>query len=156
MRAFVFVLLASTAVALGAEPGASTWYSIAAENGAQIGYASQETVNAPDGGRTVVDSQAVEVEEQGDPSPLAPWFSVPRASHMTWRTQTTEDAQGRAVAIVSSARNGDDWSKIEAHIDGAMRGTARGQAKLLDDLSVRPDVTRSSGDDGTAQRSRVR
>ena len=71
MRVFVllcFVFGAGTlAVAQPSPEDPTIWYAITSGSGAQIGYASTEFVEQSDG-RAVIETQAVFLQEQGEPA----------------------------------------------------------------------------------------
>jgi hypothetical protein len=110
------MLLASAACA---EP--QRWYAILAENGALIGHASRETVTGPDTIR-IIDSQSIDLYDEGDKRPQAPWFSASKSTEATARTVLTEDKTGDPIAISTESQNGpewrEDWTRIEAKIAG--------------------------------------
>ena len=113
VRAFLFgaMILASAAAA---EP--QRWYSITAENGALIGHASRETVAGPDTIR-IIDSQTIDLEDEGDKWPQAPWFSARKAIEATAKTVMVEDTSGRVLTIESSTQNGPEWRNDWARVD---------------------------------------
>jgi transglutaminase superfamily protein len=112
-------LLALAASGSSAGPAApssdSAWYSIVTEGGTPIGHASREILQKSDG-RDIVDTQAVDVEEQPGPLAVMSWRTLPKQDNMSWRTVRTEDRAGRTVAISASAMIGRDWTRTEARI----------------------------------------
>ena len=100
----ILLALAAAAQAAGAAPGATTWYTIVADDGDVLGFASREIVPG-EGGREVIDSSEVRLQELGDPP-----------SRVVERTVTRQDLTGRAVSIVEHSQMGPAWTRIEARI----------------------------------------
>jgi len=96
--------LAATSQAAAPEPSGTIWYRIAADDGKALGHASREIV-AVEGGREIIDSSEVRLQEMGDP-----------ARRVTERTVTRQDAQGRVVSIAEHSQIGASWSRVEATI----------------------------------------
>jgi hypothetical protein len=85
-------------------PADITWYSIAAENGERIGYASREIVETP-AGRDVIDLSQVRLRDSNDP---------PR--RIVARSVTRLDATGQVVSISDSSQMGAVGSIVEIRV----------------------------------------
>lgn len=103
----ILLALAAAAQAAGAAPEAAIWYTIVADDGDVLGFASREIVPGPDG-REVIDSSEVRLQELGDP-----------ARRVVELTVTRQDSTGRAVSIVEHSQMGPAWSRVEARIGAA-------------------------------------
>lgn len=117
-RAWPFWIGIAAAALLGgaAAADATVWYTIIGANGEAIGYASEETSVLADG-REIVESQQVDVAERPELNrDLVNTSGF--ASTLTSRTVFREDADGRTLSIVSTNRNGRDWSRTDARIEG--------------------------------------
>jgi hypothetical protein len=90
------------------------WYVISTNNGAQIGYASQEIVRGSDGGHDTITTQSLSLQERGSPISTA-----------TERTVISDDAYGVTRSIVARTQNGPAWSRTEATISGHHAHIAR-------------------------------
>src|ERR1700741_409447 len=99
MKLLLFAVLALLApLAVRAAEPAQRWYVILTENGTPIGYASRET--APTGeGREVVDSQVLNLAEEGPPTTLTPWSGVVKGDEVSGRTKRREDKDGRTLVV---------------------------------------------------------
>jgi hypothetical protein len=115
VRAVALGVLAAAMTGAAADDGGTQWYSLVADSGLTIDAASETTLDTPQG-RTVTDWQEVTVEQDGDPSPMVPWFTIHPVTRMTATTVRTEDSSGRTVSVVSSSAVGDDWLRNEAHV----------------------------------------
>jgi hypothetical protein len=94
---------AAPAAAQPAGPDA-IWYTIVAENGDVLGFASRETVAGAQG-REVIDASEIRLQEGADP-----------IRRLVDRTVTRLDGNGRPVSIEASSQMGAHWSRIEARI----------------------------------------
>lgn len=127
MRAQLFAAVVFGVVLAGpalADEPEIRWYSIVTEDGSVIGHGSDEIVSKPDG-LQIIESQSIEVGDQGDPSPMLPWFTVPRAASITSRVATTLDAGGQTVAISTRSQNGNTWSRNDVMIIGGVAAINR-------------------------------
>lgn len=114
----ILMFAAQASMAASVQDGPDTiWYTIAAENGDVLGYAAREVRPRP-GGREVIDSSEMRLQEMGDPT-----------RRVTDRTVTIQDSNGRALSIAKDSRIGAEWSRVEAEIAAReVRLTRRTQA----------------------------
>ncbi len=113
LRAFA-VLAALAAAPIAAQPADdASWYSIAAESGARLGYGSRELHRRP-GGVEIVESSVLLIQELNS-APV----------RIRSRTVLRQDDRGRTVAIEEEVRTGRNWARIEARIDGDRAEIAR-------------------------------
>ena len=109
-RMRVFVLLCfmfdatMLAVAQASPENPAIWYAITSGGGAQIGYASTEFVERADG-RDVIETQAVFLQEQGEP-----------ASDIVERIVYSQDRSGRTLAINATTQTGRFVSRTAVRI----------------------------------------
>jgi len=132
------VVTAIAGLSPAAEPSENAiWYSIVGDDGAQIGFASQEIVPKPDG-REIVDSQEIDVGEQRGAT-----------IHMKWRTVLTEDKAGRGISISSVSQVGRDSSRIDARIAGDTAEITREtpSERRTSVVALPPSVRFDNGDD---------
>jgi hypothetical protein len=135
--------------ARASEPaGSVNWYTIATANGVTIGHASH-AVRAENDGVEILDSQEIDIEEEGtQPEPLSP-HTMPKVNTVSWLTVRHEDNVGHTISITADNRAGRDWTRVDVRIDGnkalIARQTPAESRSLVVDLpaSVRFD----SGDD---------
>jgi hypothetical protein len=118
MRNGMTLLLAASAAPLMAQtpaptPANTTWYAIAADTGAQLGYASRQIVDLPEG-RQVIDYSLVRVQEVGDPP-----------SSITERSVVRLDRQGRVVSISDRSQMGTIESSIDVRVSGDVAEVVR-------------------------------
>jgi hypothetical protein len=108
MRFLWLLLLLPAGPAGYAQPAAPTvaWYTIAADNGRVLGYASREIVAGPDG-REIVDASEIRLQEFSDPT-----------RRIVERTVTRQDRAGRTVSISDYMQMGPAWSRVEVRIAG--------------------------------------
>jgi hypothetical protein len=87
-------------------PSASdtSWYAIAADNGARIGYASRQIVDTPEG-REVIDHSQVRLRDGRDP-----WQRIVE------RSVTRLDPAGRVLSISDSSQMGLLQSSVEVRV----------------------------------------
>ena len=140
-------LTAALLLASPARAGDTLWYSIAAENGAAIGYSSEEIALGANG-REITDVQEIDLEEPGDPQPMAPWFTVRKQTRMVWRSVLRQDAAGHTVSISATAAIGADVTRSEARIDGGKAVVTRQTSAETRNVTVAlpQDVRFDSGD----------
>lgn len=114
----ILMVAAQAGLAASVQDGPDTiWYRIAADDGDVLGYAAREIRPRP-GGREVVDSSEMRLQEMGDPT-----------RRVTDRTVTVQDANGRALSIAKESRIGAEWSRTEVQVEGReVRITRRTQA----------------------------
>src|SRR5436853_3646455 len=118
MRKGMWLLLAATASPLTAQTPAPSsadtiWYAIAADTGAQLGYASRQIVDTPEG-RQVIDYSLVRVQEVGDPP-----------NSITERSVVRLDPQGRVVSISDRSQMGTIESSIDLRVSGDVAEVVR-------------------------------
>lgn len=87
-------------------PADTTWFTIAADSGDRIGYASRQTVTTPEG-RQVIDVSQVRLQEAGD---------TPHS--ITERSVTRLDPAGRVLSISDSSQMGLIQSSVEVRVSG--------------------------------------
>jgi hypothetical protein len=125
---------------------ADTWYTITAADGTHIGYACEETMQG-EGGLETVQTQEIDVAERPELNKDLV-NTVGTASQLISRTVTKEDSSGRPLLIVSTSRNGRDWSRTEAVIgsDSAAitRSTSAETRKMR--VALPADVRFDNGD----------
>ena len=105
MKRLAFSLVATAPLLAAQAPvpraDETSWYTIAAESGERIGYASREIVDTPEG-RQVTDHSQIRVRDPGDP-----------IRRITERSVTRLDRSGRVVSISNVSRMGLIESTIE-------------------------------------------
>jgi hypothetical protein len=146
------VLVASTVLAAGAwadEPSANaTWYSVLTESGLLVGHATHEITAVPDG-LEIVDTQEIDVRDEGSP-PTIPWPSpVDHSTNLSWRTVLRQDKAGRTVSIDSVSQVGRVVSRVTAQIaDVRAEITRETTAETrTTTIALPPGVRFDSGDD---------
>lgn len=112
MRLFIlFCALAGigTATLAAAQSADQTtiWYAISSGTGAPIGHGSTETIERQDG-RDVIETQAVFLQEQGEP-----------ATNIVSRTVFQQNRDGRTLAINATTHTGAFVSHTDVRVDGA-------------------------------------
>jgi Transglutaminase-like superfamily len=110
---WVLLLLLAAAPAAAQAPDAAIWYTIVAENGDTLGYASRATVARGDG-REIVDESEIRLQEGLDPT-----------RRIVERTVTRLDAAGRPVSISDYMQMGSAWTRVEARIGAAVAEVVR-------------------------------
>jgi hypothetical protein len=94
------------------QPGNILWYTIAADTGAQVGHATRQTIETPEG-RQVIDASEIRVQEVGDP-----------AQRIVTRSVTRLDPAGRVVSISDDSQMGLIRSSVELRlVDGTAEVT---------------------------------
>ncbi|HWD29397.1 MAG TPA: transglutaminase-like domain-containing protein [Rhizomicrobium sp.] len=149
-RAFALGVAAAaiSAVAAGAPAGETQWYRIVTGKGQAIGEASEETAATP-AGRVVTDRQEIDIEQDGDPSPLAPWVNTRAIQRLRQEIVRSEDAGGHVVMLRASSSTGDDWLRDEATIaNGAAAVTHTTKAETRTATIPLPDGVRFDDGDG--------
>jgi transglutaminase-like putative cysteine protease len=99
-------LLAAAPGAALAPTDAASWSLMVANGGETIGHASHEVTALPDGGREIVDSSELSLQELANPAVRILETSV-----------TRQDAAGRTLSIATASQTGGSWARIEARIE---------------------------------------
>jgi hypothetical protein len=94
-------------------PSDTTWFTIAADNGERLGFASRQTVDTPEG-RQVIDVSQVRLQEVGD---------QPR--RIVERSVTRLDPSGRVFSITDSSQMGLILSSTEVRVSGDVAEVVR-------------------------------
>ncbi len=128
--------------------GNATWYSILTESGLLVGHATHEVVAKPDG-TEIVDTQEIDVQDEGNPQTLLSTNPVDRSEDLSWRTVLTEDKSGSTVSIDSVSRIGRAEQRSTAQIFAGRADITRQTSAETRTVSVAlpPGVRFDSGDD---------
>lgn len=116
LRWVSMLLLLAGPPAAAQPPGPdATWYTIVAENGDTVGYASRETLGEREGRlREVIDASEIRLQQNLDPT-----------RRIVERVVTRLDGNGRPVSISASTQMGPAWSRVEARIGPAIAEIVR-------------------------------
>jgi hypothetical protein len=121
-RSGIFVASIATVALIGVAPADepnAKWYSILTEGDLLVGHASHEVVQTADG-TEIVDTQEIDVQDEGAAPTLPSPSPVDRAVNLSWRTVLTEDRSGRTVSIDSVSKVGrTEQHSIARIVDGA-------------------------------------
>jgi hypothetical protein len=127
-------LVAGVTLATADEP--ATWYTIVADSGATLGYASLQVEPRADG-RDLIESQQIYLRERGG-----------AANRTTTRTIVREDAAGVVSSIESTTRTGRFWSRTRAVVGAdrvdIVRETPTGSGREA--VFLPPDVRFDDGE----------
>ncbi len=143
-----FVAIAALIGAAPADEPGAKWYSILTEGGLLVGHASHEIVPTGDG-TEIVDTQVIDVQDEGSPPTLQSPSPVERSVNLSWRTVQTEDRTGRTVSIESVSSVGRTEKRTVAQIaDGSAEITRQTSAETRNIRVALPQGVRFDSGDG--------
>lgn len=134
-RVRLTLALLAWAGAVGAGPAPSmSWYSLRAQDGQAIGWASQE-IRALPSGREVIGEQELSIQGDGPPTRVLD------------RSVVRQDGAGRTISIVATSQLGRSWSRTEAVVgpDAAVVTRTAGGDRRTARVPLPPGVRFDSG-----------